>query len=688
LSAQRTSVMNHSKIFVNRNDRKDYLNDYVDADSNGKDFISPKTTLTVKVKPSDEDDDHENQNNRKRSLSLNSNTATNTKQRGGVLRNVIEETTTYKYLTKRPRHLSIDSSKQKTHAFPMRNTTSSNQYYNTAQTAFYPTWDEWKRQNIRKNKPKISDIEKQQTQSDDTNEQQINSVFEETSSHNKYSNNTTTGILTSNIDSKIPNQVEYDYNERMKKLDHNQKKNNEVYELKIDKQSSYNKQENQHSVPIENFSYSEKNRNEALVVGERKSEETDRQERKSYTFQDKVMQQYFDEMESRRKTLINNDSVSLTHMLSNDGPSKRNTGKVDLNMKQQQQNVKSIKSTLKRKDSFDSKNNSRTRLNDLSDSDTEIQNRLLAKASGSIPIEYISIRRDLPTPPPQTEKKTKSISVGTNTAIERGRRIASTNTEQEPLPLPAYNLHLSLDSLFTKPKREASTSTDRKKLRDAFTVTDDEAIYRVRSEKCINILPVVEHRSRRTRHEIRRSPEYRLEFLAKSPSILRKKEYHRQHHEEHKSARYNFGDEIDCSDNQSFYQRFADVNADDDDRLIFGDLRTDSKVRSGSFPVFRSPLGNLNENMVTTRRLVKQSTNTSYMPNQMQTNDMFELSSLPLIKNHGYQYGGDSLWNKQFDEMNMKFNSIFDRGHFRKKQNSMDFVEAPKTQRSARLLKY
>jgi hypothetical protein len=692
--------MNQNKIFVNRNDRNEYVNEFFDSDANKT--SGSKTTLKIKVKPSDDDDiDNENELNRKRSSSLNSNTAKASSKQRNILTNLLDETTTYKYLNKvtRPRNLSIDSAKQRKTdkvAFPMRNSTSSNPYYNTTQTAFYPTWDEWKRQNHREKKLKIpDDLEKQaQCANDTTNEQQQNnSIFEETSIHNKYSNSntTTTGLVANNKqEAKIPNQLEFNnYNERIKMLDHNQKKNNEVYELKIDKQSSYNKQgKNQHSIPIENFSSSsEKTRNEEVFVGKRNTTNKETtaltaataEPKKSYTFQDKIMQEYFDEMESKRKTLLKNDNVSLIHSMSNDGPYKRNTGKIDLNVNQQQQqkNVKSIKSTLKRKDSFDSKNSSRTRLNELSDSDTEIQNRLLAKASGSIPIEYISIRRDNPTPPPFTEKKTKSISVGTNTAVERGKRIASTNTETEPTPLPAYNLHLSLDSLFTKPKREASTSTDRRKVRDAYTVTDDEGIYRVRSEKCINILPVVERRSRKTRHE---AADYRLEFLAKSPSVLRKKEYHHQHHEQHKTLRYHFDDdEIDGgSDNEQHMMRhtYQEVNVDDDDRLIFGDSRC-NKVRSGSFPVFRVPLSDLNENgTVTTRRMVKQSKNTSYAPN------IFELGALPLMKTYEQQ-GANTLWNKQFDEMNMKFDSIFDRNSFRNKQiNSTVFIESPaKTQR-------
>ena len=145
---------------------------------------------------------------------------------------------------------------------------------------------------------------------------------------------------------------------------------------------------------------------------------------------------------------------------------------------QQPKKIKTIMSTQKRKDSAPNLTGWRTE----SDSDTDTQNRLLAKASGSIPIEYISIRRDPKPHEKRPEKNKKSITTGTNTSTERGKRIASTNTNQDELP--QYNLHVSLDSLFVKSRNEASTSTDRHNRnaateteviqRDACTVTDAE----------------------------------------------------------------------------------------------------------------------------------------------------------------------------------------------------------------------
>lgn len=74
--------------------------------------------------------------------------------------------------------------------------------------------------------------------------------------------------------------------------------------------------------------------------------------------------------------------------------------------------IKTIMTTQKRKDSAPNLSGWRTE----SDSDTEIQHRLLAKASGSIPIEYISIRRD---PKPAEKKPDKKKTITTSMFINK-----------------------------------------------------------------------------------------------------------------------------------------------------------------------------------------------------------------------------------------------------------------------------
>ncbi len=164
------------------------------------------------------------------------------------------------------------------------------------------------------------------------------------------------------------------------------------------------------------------------------------------------------------------------------------------------------------------------------DADEYIQPQLVVKHTGAIPIEYISIRRD-PEPKPKIEVAKKSITIGTNTNVERGMKIASTNTNTDELP--QYNLHVSLDSLFIKQRREASTETEIKNTnvgtetetrhRDACTVTDDEGeVGPTASEQYL----YQSHNSRYAEWETRSNPPedfYRLEFLTKSPRTIHRK---------------------------------------------------------------------------------------------------------------------------------------------------------------------
>jgi hypothetical protein len=284
----------------------------------------------------------------------------------------------------------------------------------------------------------------------------------------------------------------------------------------------------------------------------------------------------------------------------------------------------------------------------------------LAKASGSIPIEYISIRRD-PKPIEKKEKGKKSITTGTNTCGDRGKRVASTNTNQDELP--QYNLHVSLDSLFVKSRREASTSTERKnknaatetevQQRDAFTVTDAESepeqqyVYRKR-------------KSRYTEWETHSNPpEYRLEFLAKSPRTVIRRNYEFKH-QYHTHNVYN-DDDTDLSDlDQStmhnrgssrtataYFHQEQQVRADDDDKLIFGSGYISR--RCGSFPSL------LNDSV--TRRFVKQSQSTSYAPTSQQTvmNQHYQMTPLKMSNS----CLANENFNEQLNQFNSRFNEIF-----------------------------
>ena len=351
-----------------------------------------------------------------------------------------------------------------------------------------------------------------------------------------------------------------------------------------------------------------------------------------------------------------------------------------------------------------------TRLTE-SDSDTETQNRLLAKASGSIPIEYISIRRDPKPTEKQVNQKSASITTGTNTIVERGKRIAATNTEEAEIP--KYNLHLSLDSLIKRnEKREVSTSTERVKFvnksaateterkKDACTLTSDgesdsEAIQIPIQEIMQPPAPpppqpqVQQHfsyRSRRARYEwdTRSSPgirdEYRLEFLAKSPRTLRRKQ-HVQNHQTHKYMALE--DETDASDAeyatsrqrnviQKNRKKFDEICIDDDDRLIFGESyvqqqnhhsrhesRHESHHRSGSYPtVTRVPIIPVNDDLVTTRRYIRKTK--TYTPHQQQqyiNNNQYQIGIMPLKSTENLV--NTDGFSSCFKEMHAKFNEIF-----------------------------
>ena len=324
----------------------------------------------------------------------------------------------------------------------------------------------------------------------------------------------------------------------------------------------------------------------------------------------------------------------------------------------------------------------------------------MAKASGSIPIEYISIRRDPKPSEKHVEKVKKSITTGTNTNVERGKRIAATNTDTEP-EIPRYNLHLSLDSLIKKEnKREVSTSTDRVRClrhtgtvteknlsKDACTLTDNDAdtdseVGKVTSHMEI---PVQEHhrysyRSRKERFqwETASSPgvdieeSYRLELLAKSPRTMRRKQHVQQHHQTTHTQSYRaIEDDTDISDHEHVYrqvpvnvQRHEEIRIDDDDKLIFGESYSQQRIherrdyssvnkRSGSYPTqIRVPLVQ-NDGLVTTRRYVK-TTNTNFWPPFPQPINC-QIGIMPITNGAV----STEAWNSQFNEMHSKFNQMF-----------------------------
>ena len=355
--------------------------------------------------------------------------------------------------------------------------------------------------------------------------------------------------------------------------------------------------------------------------------------------------------------------------------------------------VKTIVS--KRKDSAPSLTGWRTE----SDSDTEIQSRLLAKASGSIPIEYISIRRDPKLNEKKTEKNKRSITTGTNTSVERGKKVAATNTDSEELP--QYNLHVSLDSVFVKSRREASTSTERIAKdavtetminhKDAQTITDpvkpptpppppkpqpqpppQEYMYRSR-------------KSRYTEWESESHPNdenYRLEFLAQSPrSSSRRKNKFCEKNSNYMSFTE---DEADFSSDMenSFIRRgkMHEVRVDDDDKLIFGSSNSSHEHHEfndsfncihknyGSYPsLIIQPIvatnASVSENAGTTRRYIKHTTTTNYGSNLNQfqgigvNNEMAGTSSFT-SPNSNCPNSADML-SQSFSQMNAKFNEIF-----------------------------
>jgi hypothetical protein len=364
---------------------------------------------------------------------------------------------------------------------------------------------------------------------------------------------------------------------------------------------------------------------------------------------------------------------------------------------QQPKKIKTIMSTQKRKESAPNLTGWRTE----SDSDTEIQNRLLAKASGSIPIEYISIRRDPKPNEKRPEKNKKSITTGTNTSVERGKRIASTNTNQDELP--QYNLHVSLDSLFVKSRKEASTSTERKnknaatetevKQRDAFTVTDAEE----EPEPPPPPPQQYSYRSRKSRYtewetaSTPPEPTYRLEFLTKSPRVVHRKNFvSNQHVHTHERVGCLNDDENDLSDIFN-----SNVVVDDDDRIIFGNSATSafnhahqnhhhyhqhhhrSCKRSGSFPnLLVRPVPIIFDNGVQTKRYIKHTHSTTHTPIIQQpafSNFSPQIGLIPLRSSNSCL--NNENWNNHFDVFNSKFSEVFG-GH----QNCVQHIE-PKTER-------
>ncbi|CAF0880128.1 unnamed protein product [Brachionus calyciflorus] len=361
-----------------------------------------------------------------------------------------------------------------------------------------------------------------------------------------------------------------------------------------------------------------------------------------------------------------------------------------------QKKIKTILST--RKESAPNLTGWRTE----SEDDSDDQRRLLARASGSIPIEYISIRRDPKPDDKKNDKGKKSITTGTNTSNDRGKKIAATNTDQDELP--QYNLHVSLDSLFVKQRQEASTTTDIKNKnastetsevyhKDACTVTDVEKSPTPPPpppppqpkpqpvEQPPQQDKIIYRKSRYTEWETASNPPvestYRLEILAKSPSVSRTRR------ETHYQQSFN---NVKNYNVMPVRQTTYSINhtIDDDDRIIFG--QNNNSVyhheeyhtrRSGSFPCLRPVFIEQQSNIGNTRRYIKQTTTNfapivsrhveqvTYAPSQI------ELISMPLITQT--KYYNSNLLNEQFNDFNSKFNQIFGK--------SSNFEMQGKTQR-------
>lgn len=376
---------------------------------------------------------------------------------------------------------------------------------------FHPTWDEWKRTHLNENNKTINNTQndslsfKQQQQQNESNEtKDYKNMLD--NNNNKSSTQTTTTTTTTTTRNLIQ---ESSYT---RKSSHNQN-NKELIELNQMKQKQQSQNDKKQELPIVIH-----NNNKVEVIQTKKSS-------KHYPVYP------YDTQAQRAPSPVHLSSVVLAKEppleVKTQNEAKEPESQVQTTVEQPKK-IKTIMSTQRRKDSAPSLTGWRTE----SDSDTEIQNRLLAKASGSIPIEYISIRRD----PKPCEKKQenklgkKSITTGTNTSTDRGKKIASTNTDLEELP--QFNLHLSLDSLFAKSKREASTSTERRnknaatetleiKHRDACTVTEPEPEHE--PEQFV----YTSRKSRYTEWETASNPpqleSYRLELLARSPRTLHRR---------------------------------------------------------------------------------------------------------------------------------------------------------------------
>ena len=351
----------------------------------------------------------------------------------------------------------------------------------------------------------------------------------------------------------------------------------------------------------------------------------------------------------------------------------------------QQKKIKTILST--RKESAPNLTGWRTE----SDSDSDVQNRLLARASGSIPIEYISIRRDPKPKDKQIDKNKKSITTGTNTSSDRGKRIAATNTNQDELP--QYNLHVSLDSLLVKSRQEASTTTELKNKnastetnqighKDAGTVTDVEKspspVQKSEPKQKEKVFYHTQQRkSRFAEWETAAAPipitekNYRLEIMTKSPSKNRQTKcqqtfYHHQTFNNFRSQPRKTN--LNYSINQA-------VRLEDDDKIIFGKNSSSSydhftqetySKRSGSFPclINRQVFFEPNFDSVNTRRYVKQTHLTNYskpfvIEKVTYCRPEYEQGIIPLFNKKSQQHSFDlNDFSNQFSEFN-KFKQIF-----------------------------
>jgi hypothetical protein len=545
----------------------------------------------------------------------------------------------------------------------------ASQQLNNSNTVFHPTWDEWKRSHSlnsqQQQQNETANIRKKLTSDQDN---------KSTASNNdSLSTKNTTTFIEETFKTQKKQQKQH---WSLKNHQDHQLRNQEPLPFKVNKSemksqtttaASSIKTNKIGKVIYEQYTY---NPPQPIIIndGSHSPTKQNRSPTKHYPVYP------FDAQPLRAPSPVRLSSVVLAKTEAVDPPTlPAPEPELPLAEIPQPKKIKTILTTQKRKDSAPSLTGWRVD----SDSDTEIQSRLLAKASGAMPIEYISIRRD-PKPLEKRQAPTKkSITTGTNTNIDHGKRIASTNTNQDEIP--QYNLHVSLDSLFVKQRREASTSIERQiqnaatetdlEQRDAFTLTDDEEPTPPPPPPPPPPPVQTHYMSRKSRYSEWEShsdqPEtYRLEFLTISPRTVRRNHFEEQHHQSssqqfQKESFSNFSNFKDLTANLLNQSPFRqEVRADDDDRIIFGnqDLsfieQHNFMKRSGSFP---NIMPDISTSAPVTRRYVKH-TQTRYTPTNVLP---AEYTVMPITTVTNGYFSDTEFLSQNFNKFNSKFNEVF-----------------------------